>query len=241
MEERRGEIEGGDALRLDQAQRRVGIPALLADVATADQAHREQRVVAHRVVERHHAERAVAEAIPVLERLREPSGALGAMGARHAFRAAGRPRGVEHDRGGPLVQLERARVPALANERRKVEAVVEEERGARVVDAVLEVRSRDAVRERDEDGAEPLAGPEELNRLGGVAGDRGDAISLPDPFAREAGGEPRRPLAQLRVGETIVAVNDRLDVRCALGRGQKRQRKVHSAAAASRIACTIGS
>ena len=44
MEERRGEVERGDPLALDQRERRPGVPARLRDEAAADHAHRDQRV-----------------------------------------------------------------------------------------------------------------------------------------------------------------------------------------------------
>ena len=66
-------------LLLDQRERLAGVPARLRDEAAADEVHREQRVDPHRVVERHHAERAIAPAVAVLERLRPGAGAVGAV------------------------------------------------------------------------------------------------------------------------------------------------------------------
>ena len=84
--ERRREVERGDPLPLDQRRAPPRLPVRLADVAAADEVHRDQRVDAHRVVERHAAERAVAVAVALLDDLREPAGAVGAMRARHALR-----------------------------------------------------------------------------------------------------------------------------------------------------------
>ena len=57
-----------------------------------------QRAHAHGVIERHHAERALARAVHVLRHMRERGGAFGALSARHTFRPRGRAGGVEHHR-----------------------------------------------------------------------------------------------------------------------------------------------
>ena len=59
VEQRGGEVERRDALRLDQAKRLAWIPAGLGHVAAADEVHGEQGVDTHRVVEGHHPEGAV--------------------------------------------------------------------------------------------------------------------------------------------------------------------------------------
>ncbi len=110
MEERRREVERGEALVLDQPQRLLGVPARLADEAAADERHRHERVEAHRVVERHDAESAIAEAKPVLEHLGQTPRSIGPVRARNALRTAGRARGVEDDRLFALVEVERAGV-----------------------------------------------------------------------------------------------------------------------------------
>ncbi len=69
VEQRRREIERRDALFLDQAQRLARVPAGLRHEAPPDEVHRDERVDAHRVVERHHAERPVGPRVAVLERL----------------------------------------------------------------------------------------------------------------------------------------------------------------------------
>ena len=72
-------------LALDQRQRALRIEARQADERAADQRHGEQRANAHRVVERHDAERALAAAIEVLRDMGDRGGALGAVPARHAL------------------------------------------------------------------------------------------------------------------------------------------------------------
>ena len=59
--ERRHQIEVGDRSRpRSAASARAGVEARQADERAADQRHREQRAHAHGVIERHHAERALA-------------------------------------------------------------------------------------------------------------------------------------------------------------------------------------
>ena len=110
MEQGRGEVERRDPLTLDQLERLLRIPPRLGDVTAADEVHREQGVDAHRVVERHHAEGAVAVAVAVLQRLAEPAGPVGRVGARDALRSPGRARGVEEERDLAVVAVERALV-----------------------------------------------------------------------------------------------------------------------------------
>ena len=69
VEERRREVEGGDPLGLDQPESLGASHRGLRHEAPADEVHRHERMDAHGVVERHHAERSLAEAVPVLERL----------------------------------------------------------------------------------------------------------------------------------------------------------------------------
>ena len=172
--ERRREIERGDPLALDQLERGAGVPVGLADVAAADQMHRDERVDAHRVVERHAAERPVAVAVALVDDLREAARAIGAVRARHALRPAGRPRGVEHQALVLVGGIERAGV-RLAHRQLRID--LEEERGARVVAAVGEVGRRRARRERDERRAEPLARPVEKHRVEPGADDGGEPLS----------------------------------------------------------------
>ena len=77
--ERRCEVEARDALALDQVEGGSGVPSRLADEAAADDVHGEQGVDAHRVVERHDPERSIAEAVAVLEHLRQGACTVGAM------------------------------------------------------------------------------------------------------------------------------------------------------------------
>ncbi len=77
VEQGRREVQRGDPLLLDQAQRLARVPAGLGHEAAADEVHGDQRVDPHRVVERHHAERAVAERVAVLQRLRPAARAVG--------------------------------------------------------------------------------------------------------------------------------------------------------------------
>ena len=110
VEERGGEVERRDPLALDQLERGPGVPVRLADVAAADQVHRDERVDAHRVVQRHAAERPVAVAVVLVDDLREAARAVGAVRAGDALRPSGRAGGVEHQALVALVGIERAGV-----------------------------------------------------------------------------------------------------------------------------------
>ena len=70
------EVERGDPLRLDQRERGLGAPLGLADEAAVDGGHARQRVDAHRVVERHDAERALAPLIAALDHVGEGAGVV---------------------------------------------------------------------------------------------------------------------------------------------------------------------
>ena len=59
-----------------------------------------KRAHAHRVVERHDAERSFAVAVLVLRDMRDRRGAFRNVAARHALGLCGRARRVEHDRPG---------------------------------------------------------------------------------------------------------------------------------------------
>ena len=61
--------------------------------------------------------------------------------------------------------------------------IADDDLGAAVADAVVEVGLGDAVRERHEDGAEPLAGPVQLDRLGLVREHARDAVAGLDAAA----------------------------------------------------------
>ena len=114
--ERWREVERVDPLRRDELERPCGRPRRLGDVAASDDRRRKQGVDAHRVVERHDAERPMARVEAVLQRLREPAGTFGAVRAGNALRPSGRPRRVELDRRRPLVEIEGARVLRLRRE-----------------------------------------------------------------------------------------------------------------------------
>ncbi len=119
---------------------------------------------------------------------------------------------------------------------------LEEHAHAGIRPAVLDLLRREPPGQRYEDGAEPLAGPEELHGLAAVPGDRRDAVSRRHAPLGEAVREPRRQVAQRRVREPDVAVDERLGVGSALGRVEKGQCEIHrGCSAASRIASTIGS
>ena len=96
--ERRHQVEGGDPLGLDQAERALRLEARLADEGAAHRRHGEQRAHTHGVIERHDAERALAGAIAVLRDVGQRSRTLGAMSPRYALAAPGGARGVEHER-----------------------------------------------------------------------------------------------------------------------------------------------
>ena len=67
--------------------------------------------------------------------------------------------------------------------------------GPAVVDAVVEVVLGDAMRERDETGAEPLAAPVQLDRLRFVGENARDPVSVLDAARGESRSDPRRALA----------------------------------------------
>ena len=193
VEQRGREVERRDPLLLDQAQRLGGIPASLRDVAPADRVHREQGVDPHRVVERHHSERAIGVEVAVLERLAEAAGPVGRMAARHSLRPPGRARRVEEERGLPVVAIERTAVLGPVGQRI---AVANHELGARVADAVVELLLGEPPRERHEDGARPLGRPVEQGRLEPVVEDDRDPVAGLDV---EPTGDPRHARQQLVV------------------------------------------
>jgi hypothetical protein len=96
--EGRHEIEIADPLARDQPQRRTGLEARQADEGPVYKGHRQQRAHAHRVVEGHDAERALATGVQVLRDMGEGGGALGAVPARHTLRPPGRARSVKQQR-----------------------------------------------------------------------------------------------------------------------------------------------
>ena len=77
----------------------------------------------------------------------------------------------------------------------RVPPMSEDEHGAGVPYAVLDVIPGRAVRERHEDGAEPLAGPEQLDRLEVVPGDRSHTVAASHGAIGEASRDPSRPQA----------------------------------------------
>ena len=99
------------------------------------------------------------------------------------------------------------------------------------------------MREGDEDGAEPLRRPEELDGLDPVLRDRGDAVTSADAGVGKSSGESRCPQAQLRVGQADVVLDDGLGVRGSLRRIEETEGEVHpfGAEAVRKIASTIGS
>ena len=236
VEERRGEVERRDPLALDEPERLASVPPRLRDEAPADEVHRDEGVDPHRVVERHHAERPVAEAVAVLERLRPAAGPVCRVAARHALRPAGRPRRVEQQRDLALVAVERAGV--LVAVRQRV-AVAEHDTRAAVLEAVAELLLREPPRERDDHGAAPLRRPVEERGLEPVVEDDGDPLARLD---REPAGQPAHAGQELAVGEP----GERLELRMALARGEQGACEVHAGSRArvdvahASIASTIG-
>ena len=96
-------------------------PFWLTDEAAVDGRHAGERVDAHRVVERHDAERALAPCVAALQRLGDGAGVVVALRARHALGPSGGPRGVE-DQGeialGSAAGLRMPRVARLRQDRR---------------------------------------------------------------------------------------------------------------------------
>ena len=79
----------------------------------------------------------------VLDDLREPACALGAVRAGNALRPPRRAGGIELDRGLVLVEVERARVFLRADELAYLVRLPDHDRGSAVSDAVLEIRLGD--------------------------------------------------------------------------------------------------
>ena len=88
-------------------------------------------------------------------------------------------------------------------------------------------------------GAEPLAAPVQLDRLGLVREDARDAVAGPDAACRETAGDPCSAFAQLRVRQPRRLGDERVRLGRSLGRVEEAQREVH-APATSAIASTIG-
>ena len=184
-------------------------------------------------------ERAVTRAEAVLEDLRGPACALRAVRARDALRPPGGAGCVELDRRLALVEVERARVRVGSGELLYLALIADDDFRPAVRDAVLEVVVRDAMRERDDDRAEPLTAPVQLDRLGLVREDACDSVSGLDAARRESGGDAGGALPQVGVGQALLLGNERLCVGRSLGRVEKAEREVH-APATSAIASTIG-
>ena len=236
--ERRSEVEGVDPLLLDQVERLAGAPRRLCDVAPTDQCSREQRVDAHRVVERHDTERPVGGAQPVLEHLRDPARPLGAMRSGHALRPAGCSGGVQLYGRLAVVEGERAGMLGIAHELSHFTGIAHDEGGTGVADAVVEVELGNPVRQRDDRRAEPLTSPVELDELGLVREDAGDAVAAPDATCFEARCDLRRPLTQIGVRQPLALPDERLRFRRSLGSVEEAEREIH-APATSAIASTI--
>ncbi len=236
--ERGREVQRVDPLARDQLQGLAGVPGRLGHVAASDERGRQQRVDAHRVVERHDAERAMTGLKPVLEHLRDRAGPLGAMRSRDPLRPPGRAGRVELDGGLPLVEGECAGVFLVRNELTHVMRLPDHDHGSTIVDAVVEIAGRDAIGERDDDGTEPLAAPVELHRLGLVREHAGDAIAGPHAPRRESTRDPGRMLTQLRIGQPHVLTDECLCAGLSLDRVQEARREVH-APATSAIASTM--
>ena len=229
VEERRREVERRDALLGDQPERLAGVPARLRDEAAADEVHRDERMDAHRVVERHHAERPVAPRVTVLQRLRPAPRTVRRVRARHALRPPGRPRRVEEERRLALVEVQRAGVLGAVGQRI---AVADHERRAAVLEAIAEVILGKPPGEWDDDRACPLAGPVEKRGLEPVV--EHDRHALARVHAQPACNAPhsRQELAVREPGE-------RVELGLPLAGGEQRLREVHARATSS-IASTIG-
>ena len=77
--------------------------------------------------------------------------------------------------------------------------------------------SGEARGERDEDRTQPLAGPEQLDGLAAVPCDCGYAVARADAASARPPCEARCPFPERAIGETHVAVHDRLRVRGPVG------------------------
>ncbi len=237
VEERRREVERRDPLGLDQGQRLTRVPAGLRDEAAADEVHRDERVDPHRVVERHHPERAVAPGVAVLERLRPPARSVGGVRARNALRPAGRPGRVEHQRDLALVAVERALVLGTIG---KAVGVADDEPRTAVGEAVVELVLGQPPGERHEHRSGPLGGPVEERGVEPVVEHGRHALSGPDA---ETAGHPPEARQELAVREA----GERLELGMALAGREERLREVHGAppgacvgSAQASIASTIG-
>jgi hypothetical protein len=111
----------------------------------------------------------------------------------------------------------------------------------RVLDAVVDLRSRGTPGEGHEDGAEPLARPVELHRFVPVRHYGGEPVTSREAERLEACGQPRGALAQSGVREPDVSVDQRFPLRVALRGVRQAQGEVHEVPATCAIAFTIGS
>ena len=213
--ERRHQVEGGDPLGLDQAERASRLEARLADEGAAHRRHGEQGAHAHGVVERHDAERALAHAVAVLRDVGECGGALGAMSPRYALAAPGGARGVEHERDVVFAgtgrgfgrrrqqvsechrALGRGADPDTAEPRgtggvshRRSGGLVEgQRRGAGIREEVIQFPRAAPPVKGHHDNAGKLAGPVERRHLPAVLHDDGEPVSPPEPERAQAAGD----------------------------------------------------
>src|SRR5262245_7389766 len=109
------------------------------------------------------------------------------MGPGHPLRAPGRPRRVQLNGRFVVVETERTGVLFGGDELLHLARLSDDHLRTRVVDAVGELPVRKAGREWDDHGAEPLAGPVQLDRLRLVREHTGDPIASFDAAPGEAG------------------------------------------------------
>ena len=238
VEQGRSEVQRCDRMLLDQEQGLARIPARLRDVASPDEVHGEERVDAHRVVERHHPEGAIAAAVSMVERLTEAAGPVGGVGARDALRAAGRAGGVEEERDLAIVAVEATLVLGPLGQH---VAVPDHQLGPRVVDAIGELLVREPPRQGNENRPGPLRGPVEERRVEPIVEDH--CHPCPRLGVQPAGKAPDTR-KQLAVADT----RERLELRIALAGGEERLCQVHGSSfgargavsRASSIAATMG-
>ena len=239
VEERRDQVERGQALAGDERERAGRRPVGLAHEAAVDGRHARQRMDPHRVVEGHHAERALAPGVAALERVRQRAGVVILVGARDALRPAGGARRVE-DQGEIALPGGRRARPAPALERLEGDrsrggvgahedqreapstgglqqggrgrALEERERRARVLEHVPQLAGRQPEVDGRRHAPELLERPVDDDVLEPVLERDQDAVAPADGEPREAARDRGRARVEGRVREAPVAVHDGLGV-----------------------------
>ena len=234
--ERRDQIEVGQLLGRDQFERARDVEAWQTDEGAADQRHGKKRAHAHGVIERHGTERALTLAVEILRDMRKRCGALGALTSRHAFRARGRARGIEHDR--PCIGADARRPSACALSDKSVEGhrvrvrvthgdprararsarrahglgrdlLVHDRLGFGVIEAEIQFARAGAPIERRDDDAGELACPVDRRRFPPILQQRDEMVARVESKIVEAGDKRRNLSVPGVIGQPQLTVDDR--------------------------------